>query len=83
LRQIPYLNDVLNWWGPTETNVTGRSFNLQSGEIKSTEVTYKYHMQVEENGEKENKSKTSIAELNSRRSSNTSSRSNLNEKLNT
>jgi hypothetical protein len=40
-------------------------------------------MQVEENGEKENEPKTSIAELNLRRSSNTSSQSNLNEKLNT
>lgn len=48
MRQIPIINDVLKWWGPSDANITGRTFNLQSGKIASTEVTYKYHIQVEE-----------------------------------
>lgn len=48
MRQIPIINDVLKWWGPSDASITGRTFNLQSGKIASTEVTYKYHIQVEE-----------------------------------
>lgn len=61
LRQIPLLNDVLKWWGPTDNVTTsGRSFNLQSGKIATTEVIYKYHMQVEENSKSNSDDKKSI-----------------------
>lgn len=48
LRQIPLVNGFFNWFTPAQNNSTGRTFNLQSGKIASTDVIYKYHMQVEE-----------------------------------
>jgi len=49
LRQIPIVSEIFNWLAPAEpVNTIGRTFNLQSGKIASTEVTYKYKLQVEE-----------------------------------
>lgn len=50
LRQIPMVSSVLNWLSPLKEEVKGRSFNLTSGKIMSTQDTYKYHMQVQEDG---------------------------------
>ena len=50
LRQVPLIGSMINWWSPPgkEADVKGRTFNLQTGNIQSTESTYKYHMQVQE-----------------------------------
>ncbi|XP_035209564.1 pyridoxal-dependent decarboxylase domain-containing protein 1-like isoform X2 [Stegodyphus dumicola] len=50
LRQVPVLGSLVSWWYPTskETGIKGRSFNLSSGTIESTENIYKYHMQIKE-----------------------------------
>lgn len=49
LRQVPLVGSLLNWWSPPDKNfVKGRTFDLSSGKIHSTETTYKYHMQVQE-----------------------------------
>lgn len=46
-RQIPIVAGLYNWLLPTEpVTTTGRSFNLQSGKVASTESTLKYHMQI-------------------------------------
>lgn len=49
MRQLPIVGGLFNWIVPNQPPaITGRSFNLQSGKIASTEVIYKYHMQVDE-----------------------------------
>ncbi|XP_033100216.1 putative pyridoxal-dependent decarboxylase domain-containing protein 2 [Anneissia japonica] len=50
LRQVPLVGSFVNWWSPLpkEPSMRGRSLNLQSGTLASTESTYKYHMQVQE-----------------------------------
>ncbi|XP_052263333.1 putative pyridoxal-dependent decarboxylase domain-containing protein 2 isoform X2 [Dreissena polymorpha] len=48
LRQLPMISSVLNWWSPPPKDVErGRTFNLLSGVIASTEETYKYKMQLQ------------------------------------
>ncbi|XP_064633876.1 putative pyridoxal-dependent decarboxylase domain-containing protein 2 isoform X2 [Lineus longissimus] len=50
LRQVPIVSSLVNWWSPPPKDVAkGRMFNLSSGKVISTEDTYKYHMQVQEN----------------------------------
>ena len=47
LRQIPIVGGIFNWLAPTEPiTTTGRSFDLQSGKVASTETTLKYYMQI-------------------------------------
>ncbi|OWF47610.1 putative pyridoxal-dependent decarboxylase domain-containing protein 2 [Mizuhopecten yessoensis] len=54
-RQVPLVGSLLNWWSPPPKDSSkGRSFNLASGQISSTETLYKYHMQIQE----DNSSKT-------------------------
>nr|XP_022319864.1 putative pyridoxal-dependent decarboxylase domain-containing protein 2 isoform X1 [Crassostrea virginica] len=49
LRQVPLFGSLLNWWSPPpKDSVKGRTFSLNSGTMASTEKTYKYHMQVQE-----------------------------------
>ncbi|XP_061167999.1 putative pyridoxal-dependent decarboxylase domain-containing protein 2 isoform X2 [Saccostrea echinata] len=49
LRQVPLVGSLLNWWSPPPKDaVKGRTFSLSSGTMASTEKTYKYHMQVQE-----------------------------------
>ncbi|XP_064613537.1 pyridoxal-dependent decarboxylase domain-containing protein 1-like [Liolophura sinensis] len=49
LRQVPLVGSLLNWWSPPPKDVVkGRTFNMQSGKIESTEPIYKYHMQFQE-----------------------------------
>jgi hypothetical protein len=51
LSKIPIVNGIFSWLAPAQSHIsttTGRTFNLQSGKVASTEVIYKYHMQVEE-----------------------------------
>ncbi|XP_033734723.1 putative pyridoxal-dependent decarboxylase domain-containing protein 2 [Pecten maximus] len=49
LRQVPLVGSLLNWWSPPpKDSIKGRSFNLASGQISSTEPLYKYHMQIQE-----------------------------------
>ncbi|GAB6021047.1 hypothetical protein CHUAL_003682 [Chamberlinius hualienensis] len=54
LRHVPLVGGLYNWWSPmpSETGVKGRSFNLVSGVIESTENIYKYHMQIQEGSPK-------------------------------
>ncbi|XP_006811830.2 putative pyridoxal-dependent decarboxylase domain-containing protein 2 [Saccoglossus kowalevskii] len=51
LRQIPMVGSLVNWWSPLpkDGKMKGRSLNLSSGELESTETTYKYHMQIQQN----------------------------------
>ncbi|XP_048764504.2 putative pyridoxal-dependent decarboxylase domain-containing protein 2 isoform X2 [Ostrea edulis] len=49
LRQVPWVGSLLNWWSPPPKDaVKGRTFSLSSGTMASTEKTYKYHMQIQE-----------------------------------
>lgn len=50
LRQVPVIGSFVSWWYPAtnETGIKGRSFNLSSGVVESTENIYKYHMQIKE-----------------------------------
>eukprot|EP00105_Crassostrea_gigas_P024846 XP_011445238.1 PREDICTED: putative pyridoxal-dependent decarboxylase domain-containing protein 2 isoform X3 [Crassostrea gigas] len=49
LRQVPLVSSLLNWWSPPpKDSVKGRTFSLSSGTMASTEKTYKYHMQIQE-----------------------------------
>ncbi|XP_071128576.1 putative pyridoxal-dependent decarboxylase domain-containing protein 2 isoform X1 [Mytilus edulis] len=64
LRQVPLVGSLLNWWSPPpKDQIKGRTFNLKSGTMASTETTYKYHMQVQEethSKEKDKKAKTNL-----------------------
>ncbi|PAA66016.1 hypothetical protein BOX15_Mlig019601g1, partial [Macrostomum lignano] len=50
LRQVPFLDSVVNWLSPLAKDPAkdsgGAAFSLQSGRLTSTELTYKYKMQV-------------------------------------
>jgi len=49
LRQVPLVGSLINWWSPPAKDpIKGRTFNLASGKMISTEDTYKYHMQIQE-----------------------------------
>ncbi|XP_060559812.1 putative pyridoxal-dependent decarboxylase domain-containing protein 2 isoform X2 [Ruditapes philippinarum] len=51
LRQIPMIGSMMNWFSPPPKDaVRGRTFNLVSGTIASTEETYKYKMQIQTEG---------------------------------
>ncbi|XP_067673201.1 putative pyridoxal-dependent decarboxylase domain-containing protein 2 [Haliotis asinina] len=50
LRQVPLVSSLVNWFSPPKETTKGRTFNLSSGKILSTENTYKYHMQIQEDG---------------------------------
>jgi hypothetical protein len=47
IRQIPMVGGLLNWFSPIDNpKVIGRSFDLHSGKVATTESTIKYHMQI-------------------------------------
>ncbi|CAF3554175.1 unnamed protein product [Adineta steineri] len=50
LRQLPIVSNLMSWWSPapsaSATATKGRSFDLNSGRIESTEDTYVYRMQI-------------------------------------
>ncbi|XP_077489810.1 pyridoxal-dependent decarboxylase domain-containing protein 1 isoform X2 [Amblyomma americanum] len=50
LRHVPIVGSLFNWWSPTnkESGIRGRSFNITSGLVESTENIYKYHMQIQQ-----------------------------------
>ncbi|XP_030840728.1 putative pyridoxal-dependent decarboxylase domain-containing protein 2 isoform X4 [Strongylocentrotus purpuratus] len=49
LRQVPLVGSLYNWFSPPpEAVIKGRTLNLSSGSLESTEKTYKLHMQVQE-----------------------------------
>ncbi|BFZ03500.1 hypothetical protein BsWGS_06539 [Bradybaena similaris] len=50
LRQVPVVSSLLNWFSPVKDQIKGRTFNLTSGKIIPTTDTYKYHMQIQEDG---------------------------------
>ncbi|CAN8002704.1 unnamed protein product [Ixodes hexagonus] len=52
LRHVPIVGSLFNWWSPTskESGIRGRSFNITSGLVESTENIYKYHMQIQQGG---------------------------------
>ncbi|CAF4219645.1 unnamed protein product, partial [Rotaria sordida] len=41
---------IMSWWSPSQSTpplaIKGRSFDLNSGQIESTEDTYAYRMQI-------------------------------------
>ena len=53
LRQVPIVSSVFNWLSPMqhEKKIKGRTFDLSSGSLQTTEKTYKYHMQVQDGEE--------------------------------
>ncbi|XP_028415889.1 pyridoxal-dependent decarboxylase domain-containing protein 1-like [Dendronephthya gigantea] len=53
LRQVPLVSSLYNWFSPLqhEKKIKGRTFDLSSGSLQTTEKTYKYHMQVQEGEE--------------------------------
>ncbi|XP_074647556.1 pyridoxal-dependent decarboxylase domain-containing protein 1-like [Tubulanus polymorphus] len=47
LRQVPLVGSIVSWLSPPPKDTSkGRTFNLQSGKIESTEEIYKHHMQI-------------------------------------
>ncbi|VDN20561.1 unnamed protein product [Gongylonema pulchrum] len=47
MRQIPLMSSLVNWFSPLDKevqNIKGRSFDLKTGEIQSTEVYYKHRL---------------------------------------
>lgn len=47
LRQVPLVGSLINWWSPPPKDMMkGRTFNLASGKVASTEDTYKSHIQI-------------------------------------
>ncbi|CAF2045478.1 unnamed protein product [Rotaria magnacalcarata] len=50
LRQLPVISNIISWWSPppatTSLTTKGRSFDLNSGCVESTEDTYVYRMQI-------------------------------------
>ncbi|KAG8188929.1 hypothetical protein JTE90_014981 [Oedothorax gibbosus] len=61
LKQVPVIGSLVSWFYPAqnETGIKGRSFNLSSGTIESTENIYKYHMQVKAETKSRNPSQAS------------------------
>lgn len=77
LRQVPLVGSLLNWWSPpTKESIKGRTFNLSSGTVASTESIYKYHMQIKEDEGSSLKAQSSQLGLSSQ-----SSELSLNESL--
>ncbi|UJR20947.1 hypothetical protein I4U23_024056 [Adineta vaga] len=50
LRQLPLVSNIMSWWSPAPSAsplaTKGRSFDLNSGQVESTEDTYLYRMQI-------------------------------------
>ncbi|CAF0842851.1 unnamed protein product [Adineta ricciae] len=50
LRQLPLVSNLMSWWSPAPSAsplaTKGRSFDLNSGQVESTEDTYVYRMQI-------------------------------------
>ncbi|CAF1282863.1 unnamed protein product [Rotaria sordida] len=50
LRHLPLVSNIMSWWSPSQSTpplaIKGRSFDLNSGQIESTEDTYAYRMQI-------------------------------------
>ncbi|CAF2973354.1 unnamed protein product [Rotaria sp. Silwood2] len=50
LRHLPLVSNMMSWWSPSQSTspltIKGRSFDLNSGRIESTEDTYVYRMQI-------------------------------------
>ncbi|XP_071813529.1 putative pyridoxal-dependent decarboxylase domain-containing protein 2 isoform X2 [Apostichopus japonicus] len=48
LRQIPLMSAFVNWWSPPPKDavIKGRTLNLSSGQLASTEATYNLKMQL-------------------------------------
>ncbi|ESO02316.1 hypothetical protein HELRODRAFT_94509 [Helobdella robusta] len=47
LRQVPLVSSLINWWSPAPKDVIkGRTFDLTSGKIVSTEEIYKSGIQI-------------------------------------
>lgn len=50
LRQLPLISNIMSWWNPSPSAsplaTKGRSFDLNSGRVESTEDTYVYRMQI-------------------------------------
>ncbi|CAF4487866.1 unnamed protein product [Rotaria sp. Silwood1] len=50
LRHLPLVSSIMSWWSPSQSTsplaIKGRSFDLNSGRIESTEDTYVYRMQI-------------------------------------
>ncbi|PAV88407.1 hypothetical protein WR25_05993 isoform C [Diploscapter pachys] len=45
IRQLPLMGSLVNWFSPIDKehqNIRGRSFNLKTGEMQSTDVLYKH-----------------------------------------
>ncbi|KAK6765476.1 hypothetical protein RB195_025406 [Necator americanus] len=44
IRQLPIMGSLVNWWSPLEKDgrIRGRFFNLNTGEIQTTDVIYKH-----------------------------------------
>lgn len=40
MRQLPLVGSMLNWFSPIQSSVKGRTFNLASASLDSTELTY-------------------------------------------
>ncbi|XP_025110203.1 putative pyridoxal-dependent decarboxylase domain-containing protein 2 [Pomacea canaliculata] len=60
LRQVPLVSSLVNWFSPVKDGTKGRSFSLTSGKIVSTEDTYRYHVQIQEEANKSPTTHSSI-----------------------
>ncbi|VDM40365.1 unnamed protein product [Toxocara canis] len=52
MRQIPLMSSLVNWFSPLDKetqNIKGRSFDLKTGQIHSTEMYYKRRLMAGEN----------------------------------
>lgn len=55
MRQIPFVNELFNWIAPiSNKKIPGRSLNLDSGKVDTTEVFYASKMQVKSKKEDNN-----------------------------
>ncbi|VDK47892.1 unnamed protein product [Anisakis simplex] len=46
MRQIPLMSSLVNWFSPLDReaqNIKGRSFDLKTGQIHSTDIYYRHH----------------------------------------
>ncbi|KAK6168927.1 hypothetical protein SNE40_020081 [Patella caerulea] len=58
MRQVPLVGSLINWFSPPKDPTKGRTFNLNSGTIESTETIYRYHMQIQPGSSESNTSTT-------------------------